>query len=119
MRPRPVMKYLDGSCTLAEYACAGEDAVVLKPTTVTFEAAATVPIAALTALQGLRDHGQIQPGQKVLIQGASAVWAPLRCRLPNRSELKSLPSAAREIWIWCAPLAQTVSLINQKDLVLV
>ena len=60
-----------GVGTLAEYACAREDAVVLKPTTVTFEAAATVPIAALTALQGLRDHGQIQPGQKVLIQGAS------------------------------------------------
>jgi NADPH:quinone reductase-like Zn-dependent oxidoreductase len=60
-----------GVGALAEYACAGEDAVVLKPTTVTFEAAATVPIAALTALQGLRDHGQIQPGQKVLIQGAS------------------------------------------------
>lgn len=58
-----------GVGALAEYACAREDAVVLKPPTVTFEAAATVPIAALTALQGLRDHGQIQPGQKVLIQG--------------------------------------------------
>jgi NADPH:quinone reductase-like Zn-dependent oxidoreductase len=60
-----------GVGTLAEYACAREDAVVLKPATITIEAAASVPIAALTALQGLRDHGQIQPGQKVLIQGAS------------------------------------------------
>jgi NADPH:quinone reductase-like Zn-dependent oxidoreductase len=60
-----------GVGAFAEYACARENAVVLKPATVTFEAAAAVPIAALTALQGLRDHGQLQPGQKVLIQGAS------------------------------------------------
>jgi NADPH:quinone reductase-like Zn-dependent oxidoreductase len=55
----------------AEYVCAQEDAVALKPTATTFEAAAAVPVAALTALQGLRDKGQIQPGQKVLINGAS------------------------------------------------
>jgi len=61
----------NGVGAFAEYACAREDAVVLKPTTVAFEAAAAVPVAALTALQGLRDNGQIQPGQKVLIQGAS------------------------------------------------
>jgi NADPH:quinone reductase-like Zn-dependent oxidoreductase len=60
----------DGS--FAEYACVREErAVVPKPGSVTFEGAAAVPIAALTALQGLRDKGQLQPGQKVLINGAS------------------------------------------------
>ena len=55
----------------AEYACAPETELVLKPVNLTFEEAAAVPMAAITALQGLRDTGQIQPGQKVLINGAS------------------------------------------------
>jgi NADPH:quinone reductase-like Zn-dependent oxidoreductase len=55
----------------AEYTCAREDVVAPKPANLSFEAAAAVPIAALTALQGLRDRGQIQPGQKVLINGAA------------------------------------------------
>jgi len=55
----------------AEYVCASEDALVLKPTRLSFEEAAAVPMAAVTALQGLRDKGQIQAGQKVLINGAS------------------------------------------------
>jgi NADPH:quinone reductase-like Zn-dependent oxidoreductase len=55
----------------AEYVCAREDRLVLKPPSTTFEEAAAVPVAAITALQGLRDKGQIQPGQKVLINGAS------------------------------------------------
>jgi NADPH:quinone reductase-like Zn-dependent oxidoreductase len=55
----------------AEYACAREGLLALKPANLTFEQAAAVPLAALTALQGLRDAGQLQPGQKVLIIGAS------------------------------------------------
>ena len=55
----------------AEFVCASASALVRKPDNVTFEQAAAVPIAALTALQGLRDKGRIQAGQKVLINGAS------------------------------------------------
>jgi len=57
---------------LAEYLVAREDGnVLLKPAAMTFEQAAAIPIAAVTALQALRDHGRIAPGQKVLINGAS------------------------------------------------
>ncbi len=55
----------------AEYVCASEGALVVKPADTSFEEAAAVPSAAATALQGLRDNGQIQRGQKVLINGAS------------------------------------------------
>lgn len=55
----------------AEYVCVQEDKLALKPANLSFEEAAAVPVAALTALQGFRDQGRIQPGHKVLIDGAS------------------------------------------------
>lgn len=57
--------------SFAEHARAREDKLTLKPENLTFEQAAAVPVSALTALQGLRDQGRVQPGQKVLIIGAS------------------------------------------------
>jgi NADPH:quinone reductase-like Zn-dependent oxidoreductase len=60
------------SGSFAEYVVVREDqAVAVKPTALTFEEAASVPVAAITALQGLRDKGQLQAGQKILINGAS------------------------------------------------
>ena len=60
-----------GRGAFAEYVCAKEGKVALKPSNATFEQAAAVPIAALTALQGLRDKGRIEPGQRVLFNGAA------------------------------------------------
>jgi NADPH:quinone reductase-like Zn-dependent oxidoreductase len=57
--------------SFAEYTCAPESSLALKPVNTSFDEAAAAPMAALTALQGLRDEGQIQAGQKVLINGAS------------------------------------------------
>ena len=57
--------------SFAEYVCVSESSVAPKPTNLTFEEAAAVPLAGHTALQALRDRGQILPGQKVLINGAS------------------------------------------------
>jgi NADPH:quinone reductase-like Zn-dependent oxidoreductase len=69
-----VFGYLPSSTsrgTLAEYVCADEAALTPKPANLNFEKAASVPLAAMTALQGLRDDGHLQRGQKVLIHGAS------------------------------------------------
>lgn len=60
-----------GCGSFAEYVSVPEKALALKPVNLTFEEAAAYPMAAVTALQGLRDQGKLQPGQKVLIQGAS------------------------------------------------
>ena len=59
----------DGS--FAEYACARADKLAPKPERLSFEQAAAVPVSGLTALQAVRDHGRVQPGQKVLVIGAS------------------------------------------------
>jgi NADPH:quinone reductase-like Zn-dependent oxidoreductase len=62
---------LDAMGSFAEYVCISEELLALKPDKLTFEQAAAVPLAAFTALQGLRDKGQIRPGQRVLVNGAS------------------------------------------------
>jgi NADPH:quinone reductase-like Zn-dependent oxidoreductase len=60
-----------GKGSYAEYVCAGEDKLAPKPTNLTFEQAAVLAIMGSTALQALRDHGKVRPGQEVLIIGAS------------------------------------------------
>jgi 2-desacetyl-2-hydroxyethyl bacteriochlorophyllide A dehydrogenase len=60
-----------GTGGFAEFASVSQDALVIKPSNITFEQAAAVPISAFTALQAIRDHGKVQPGQKVLVVGAS------------------------------------------------
>jgi NADPH:quinone reductase-like Zn-dependent oxidoreductase len=60
-----------GLGSFAEYACASQDALALKPANLSFEEAAATPVVGYTAIQGLRDTGQIQSGQKVLVNGAS------------------------------------------------
>jgi len=55
----------------AEYVCVKEERIVPKPDNISFEEATSVSVAAITALQALRDHGKVQPGYKVLINGAS------------------------------------------------
>jgi NADPH:quinone reductase-like Zn-dependent oxidoreductase len=62
-----------GSCrgAFAEYVCTSASAIVMKPENITFAQAASVPVAAFTALQGLRDKGHLQAGQRVLVNGAS------------------------------------------------
>jgi NADPH:quinone reductase-like Zn-dependent oxidoreductase len=77
-----------GFGAFAEYVCVPEKALRLKPASMTFEEAAAYPQAAVLALQNLRDKRPIQPGQKVLINGAGVVWVRLRCRLPSTLGLK-------------------------------
>ncbi len=70
-----------GLGAFAEYACAPEDAFALKPANMTFEEAATVPQAAVMALQGLGGKGRIQPGHKVLINGAGGNVGPFAVQI--------------------------------------
>jgi len=80
----------------AEYACAAENRLALKPPNVSFEAAAAVPVAAFTALQGVRDRGQVQPGQKVLVNGAGGGVGIFTVQLAKRfgAEVTATCSAA-------------------------
>src|SRR5512132_670445 len=62
-----------GSCraAFAEYACGKETGIAMKPAEITFDDAASINVAGLTALQGLRDHGKVQNGNRVLVNGAA------------------------------------------------
>ena len=71
-----------GSC--AEYAVAAVGSIARKPRNLSFEQAAAVPTSACTALQALRDHGRVRPGQKVLINGASGESGLSPCRSRRR-----------------------------------
>jgi NADPH:quinone reductase-like Zn-dependent oxidoreductase len=81
----------------AEFVCAKEDQLALKPANLSFEQAAAVPIAAITALQGLRDHGRIQRGQKVLIEGASGGVGTFAIQIAKsfRAEVTAVCSAGK------------------------
>jgi NADPH:quinone reductase-like Zn-dependent oxidoreductase len=80
-----------GACIggYAEYGTAKESKLALKPGNRSFEESAAVPIAGFTALQALRNHGHIKPGQKVLVNGAGGGLEHSRCRLLNHLEPKS------------------------------
>ena len=71
----------------AEFICIPEDKLALKPAHLSFEEAGSVTVAAITALQGLRDYGRIQAGQ-ILIDGASVASAPSPSRLRKHLERK-------------------------------
>ncbi len=81
----------------AEYVCACENALALKPIDMTFEEAAAVPHAAVLALQGLRHKGQIQPGQKVLINGAGGCVGPFAAQIAKSfgAEVTGVDSAGK------------------------
>ncbi len=89
--------------SFAEYASVPENRVALKPTKSSFEEAAAIPVAAITALQGLRDKGQIQSGQKVLVNGASGGVGTFAVQIAKS-------------FGWSARLAQTTLLITRKQI---
>ncbi len=81
----------------AEYVCARENALALKPAAMTFEEAAAVPQSAVMALQGIRDYGKIQQGQKVLINGAGGCVGPFAVQIAKSfgAEVTGIDSAVK------------------------
>jgi NADPH:quinone reductase-like Zn-dependent oxidoreductase len=86
-----------GFGAFAEYACAREDALTLKPAMITFEQAAAVPSAAILALQGLRDRRPIEPGDEVLINGAGGSVGPFAVQIAKHfgAEVTAVDSAEK------------------------
>ena len=93
----------------AEYVCAREDRLVPKPTGTTFEEAAAVPVAAISALQGLRDKGRIHPGQKVLINGASGGVGTFAVQIAKAFETEVTAVCSTRNMDSCDPSARTTS----------
>ena len=93
----------------AEYVCVQGDHWRRKPANLTFEQAAAVPMAAITALLGLRDKGRIQPGQRVLVNGASGGVGTFAVQIAKALARRSPASAARGTWIWSGRSARTRS----------
>jgi NADPH:quinone reductase-like Zn-dependent oxidoreductase len=84
----------------AEYAAASEDALALKPANVSFEQAAAVPMAGSVALQALRDHGNVQAGQTVLVNGASGGIGTFAVQIAKTLGATSPACAARQTSTW-------------------
>ena len=72
---------LGGMGGFAEYVCARESTLALKPASMTFEEASTIPQAAVIAVQGIRDKGKVKPGQKVLVNGAAGATGTFAVQL--------------------------------------
>jgi NADPH:quinone reductase-like Zn-dependent oxidoreductase len=111
-----------GFGAFAEYVCVPETALALKPVNLTFEEAATVPSSALAALQGLRDAGQIQPGQRVLVNGASGGVGSFAVQIAKAfgAEVTALCSTnkiemVRSIGADCVCDRQAFSTLNKQD----
>ena len=100
-----------GTCrsTFAEYACAAETALFTKPDSLTFQQAASVPVAGLTALQGLRDKGRLQPGQKVLINGAAGGVGTFAVQIAGHWARQLQVCAAPGMSKWCDRWARRIS----------
>ena len=84
-----------GHGAFAEFACAYETNLVLKPADLSYEAAAAVPIAAVTALQALRDKGRVRPGEQVVIQGASGGVGTFAVQIAKAFGAEVTPCVAR------------------------
>jgi NADPH:quinone reductase-like Zn-dependent oxidoreductase len=98
-----------GRGTFAEYACAAEANIAAKPESLTFEQAAAMPIAGLTALQGLRDKGGLHPGQKVLINGAAGGIGTFAVQIAKSLAPRLPVFAAPRTSNWCFPSVPTRS----------
>jgi NADPH:quinone reductase-like Zn-dependent oxidoreductase len=83
-----------GGGAYAEFLAVKPAAIVRKPSNLSFEEAASTPVAAQTAWQGLFTHGHLEKGQTILILGAPALWAPMRCNWHRMPVPPSLPRHA-------------------------